>query len=60
VVANKMDLPEARAQLAKFKRRHKVDVLTISCLDGKGLETLKEGLRRRVRGPESKAKKKRI
>ena len=60
VVANKMDLPEARAQLAKFKRRHKVDVLTISCLDGKGLETLKEGLRRRVRGPEPKAKKKRI
>lgn len=49
VVANKMDLPEARANLTKFKKRYKVDILEISCLDGKGLEKLKNELRRRVR-----------
>jgi GTPase len=30
------------ANLAKFKRRYKVDVLEISCLEGTGLERLKE------------------
>lgn len=49
VVANKMDLPEAKANLTKFKKRNKVDVLEISCLDGKGLDKLKNELRRRVR-----------
>jgi GTP-binding protein len=49
VVANKMDLEGAKAQLAKFRRRHKVDILQISCLSGDGLEKLKEELRRRVR-----------
>ena len=49
VVANKMDLPEAKANLVKFKKRCKVDVLEISCLDGKGLEKLKNERRRRVR-----------
>jgi GTP-binding protein len=48
VVANKMDLPAARANLAKFKRRFKVTVLPVSCLSGAGLETLKTTLRRRV------------
>jgi GTP-binding protein len=49
VVANKMDLPEAAAQLAKFKRRHKsVDVLEISCATGEGLEKLKKELLKRV------------
>jgi GTPase len=49
VVANKMDLPEAAAHLAKFKRRFKsVDVLEISCATGVGLEKLKKELLKRV------------
>ncbi len=49
VVANKTDLPEAAANLVKFKRRHKsAEVLKISCLSGDGLEKLKLALRRRV------------
>jgi GTP-binding protein len=49
VAANKMDKPEAAAQLAKFKRRHKtVDVLEISCLTGAGLPQLKKELLKRV------------
>ena len=48
VAANKMDLPEAAVNLAKFKRRYKVDALEISCLEGTGLEELKSGLLRRV------------
>jgi GTP-binding protein len=49
VVANKMDVPEAAAQLAKFERRYKsVDVLQISCLTGDGLERLKKELLKRV------------
>ena len=43
VVANKMDLPESAAWLAKFKRRHRtVDVLEISCATGTGIEKLKK------------------
>jgi GTP-binding protein len=57
VVANKMDLPEAASHLAKFKRRHKVDILPISCIEGKGLEALKLELRKRVRGRGAVAKK---
>ena len=41
VAANKMDLPAAAANLAKFKRRYKVDALEISCLEGTGLEALR-------------------
>jgi len=48
VAANKMDLPEAAANLAKFRRRYKVDALEISCLEGTGLEKLKSELLRRV------------
>ena len=49
VVANKMDLPAAAAQLAKFKRRHaETDILEISCLSGDGLERLKKELLKRV------------
>lgn len=57
VVANKMDLPEAASHLAKFKRRHKVDILPISCIEGEGLEALKLELRKRVRGRGAVAKK---
>ncbi len=49
VVANKMDLPEAKAWLTKFKRRHKVEIIPISCETGDGLEALKTALRERVR-----------
>ena len=48
VAANKIDLPEAKANLAKFKRRHKVDVVEISCLTGAGLDKLKKELLKRV------------
>ncbi|MDP3070706.1 MAG: GTPase ObgE [Opitutaceae bacterium] len=49
VVANKMDVPEAAAHLAKFKRRHKsVDILGISCATGDGLPRLKKELSKRV------------
>jgi GTP-binding protein len=48
VAANKMDLPAAAANLAKFKRRFRVDVLQISCLDGSGLPRLKKELLKRV------------
>ncbi len=48
VAANKMDLPEAAQHLAKFKRRHKVAVLEISCLAGTGLARLKKELLKRV------------
>ncbi len=48
VVANKMDMPVAAANLKKFKTRHKVDIIQISCLSGEGLEELKLALRKRV------------
>ena len=49
VVANKMDLPESKPHLTKFKRRFKsVDVLEISCATGDGLEKLKKELLKRV------------
>jgi GTP-binding protein len=48
VAANKMDLPAARENLAKFKRRRKVDVVEISCLTGAGLDRLKSALWKRV------------
>jgi GTP-binding protein len=48
VGANKMDLAPAAANLAKFKRRHKVPIIEISCLTGDGLEQLKKNLLKRV------------
>ncbi|HWL15078.1 MAG TPA: GTPase, partial [Opitutus sp.] len=61
VVANKMDVPEAKEHLAKFKRRYKtVDVLEISCLTGDGLDRLKKELLKRVtalRGREKVSRK---
>ncbi|MCC5023549.1 MAG: GTPase ObgE [Candidatus Synoicihabitans palmerolidicus] len=49
VIANKMDLPEAQPWLTKFKRKHKVEVVPISCELGEGLDHLKSVLRDRVR-----------
>jgi GTP-binding protein len=57
VVANKMDLPEAAAHLAKFKRRFKTtEVQEISCATGEGLEKLKKILLKRVTKFRSKEK----
>lgn len=44
VVANKLDLAEAQAALAKFRQRVRVPVVPISCLDGSGIEELREVL----------------
>jgi GTP-binding protein len=46
VVANKMDLPAARKNLAAFRRRNRVKVISISALAGEGLEELKLALRK--------------
>jgi GTP-binding protein len=56
LAANKMDLPSAAANLAKFKRRYKVDIVKISCLEGTGLEQLKKELLKRVALFRSKEK----
>lgn len=48
VAANKMDLPAAAEWLRKFRRRHKVEIVRISGLEGQGLEDLKHLLRERV------------
>jgi GTP-binding protein len=49
VAANKMDEEAARANLAKFRRRHKVELVPISCLSEEGLPQLKKELLKRVR-----------
>ena len=56
VAANKMDMPQAAENLRKFKSRYKVDVAKISCLEGTGLEELKNGLLRRVAAFRKKEK----
>jgi GTP-binding protein len=56
VAANKMDLPEAVINIAKFKKRYKVDVVEISCLAGTGLDRLKKELLKRVTTLRSKEK----
>jgi GTP-binding protein len=48
VVANKVDLPAAKKNLTAFKKKYKVDILKISCLDGTGLAELQQALRDRV------------
>ena len=48
VAANKCDLPEFKAWLEKFRRRHDVPVVPISCLAGTGLDRLKRDLFKRV------------
>jgi GTP-binding protein len=49
VVANKLDLPEARTNLRAFKARRKreeVDVVAVSAMEGEGLEALIDALAR--------------
>jgi GTP-binding protein len=57
VAANKMDLPAAVENLRLFRRRHKVDVMEISCLEPRGLEELKLELLHRVRHGGKSAKR---
>lgn len=62
VVANKMDLESAAANLVKFRRRYKTDLIKISCVNGEGLDELKEELYKRVRAdrPEPRRTKKAV
>jgi GTP-binding protein len=48
VAANKMDVPEAKALLSKFKRSHRVPIVEMSCLTGDGLDRLRELLWKNV------------
>ncbi|AHF92129.1 GTPase [Opitutaceae bacterium TAV5] len=48
VVANKMDIEGAAAHCAKFRRRHKIKPVGISCLTGDGIDVLLAELRRQV------------
>jgi len=48
VASNKMDVPEAKANFAKFKKKHKVLTVEISCTKGTGLEKLKKALIKKV------------
>ena len=57
VVANKMDLAGAAANLAKFRRRHRLKIIGVSCLTGTGLPELKNELLRRVRVLRAREKK---
>jgi GTP-binding protein len=42
LVANKMDLPEAKKHLKRFRKEYDVDIIQISALEKKGLEKLVE------------------
>lgn len=42
VVANKMDLPEAKKHLKRFKRKFDVAIIQVSALEHKGMESLVE------------------
>ncbi len=46
LVANKMDLPEAEANLKKFKRKVTKSILAISAKDNEGLELLLKSIRK--------------
>jgi len=46
IVANKMDMPAAKKNLAAFKRKHRKRVVDISALETTGLEKLRLALRK--------------
>ena len=46
IAANKMDLPEAKKNLEKFKRKVKNEIFPVSAVTGEGLEALLQRLRR--------------
>ncbi|MFH0754767.1 MAG: Obg family GTPase CgtA [Candidatus Omnitrophota bacterium] len=49
VVANKMDLPEAKKHLKRFKRKFKVDIIEVSALEHKGIDALVNEMVRMLR-----------
>jgi GTPase len=58
VVANKMDLPEAKDNLKRFKRKFKEEVFPVSALDNTGLDQLVDHLRAIVCREDSKGRSK--
>jgi GTPase len=57
IVANKMDLEGATANLTKFRRKYKGELIEISCVSGAGLDELKEVLHKRIRGRRSASRR---
>lgn len=57
IVANKMDVADAAANLAKFRRKYKGDLVEISCLNGDGLDELKKKLHKGIRGRRSASRR---
>lgn len=49
VVANKMDLPQAKKQLARFKKQVKATVLPISAMTGDGMEGMLERVEKELK-----------
>jgi len=47
LVANKMDVPEARVNLEKFKKKIKKEIFAISAVTGEGVEKLLQELRKK-------------
>jgi GTP-binding protein len=56
IAANKMDLAGAAAHLAKFRRRHRLKTVEISCATGAGLTELKKELSKRVLAQRAREK----
>jgi GTP-binding protein len=48
VVANKMDLPEAKENLKKFRKKTRVKLLLVSAATGDGIKELREAMRKLV------------
>ncbi len=46
VVANKMDLPQAKDHLKRFKRKYKINILSVSALQKEGLDKLINAIRK--------------
>ena len=44
VVANKMDLPAAKKNMTRFKKKFETDVMEVSALEKQGLEVFVESL----------------
>ncbi|MBI4309854.1 MAG: hypothetical protein HY591_05935, partial [Candidatus Omnitrophica bacterium] len=45
LVANKMDLPEAKKNLTRFKRKVTKDIFPVSAKEGEGLEKVMAAIR---------------
>lgn len=56
IVANKMDLPQARENLKKFKKAVRKPVIAVSALNKEGLEDLVEAIRKKLSADSNKAR----